>query len=562
MPDNIFNRRAFLIGAGASVFAGSIISPFAAAAQSMARANIIYRNGRVWTGLPAAPWSDAVAISGRYIVAIGEVAARALALPSTQIVDLQGAMVVPGMMDTHTHFVMGSRMLTQVDLLAVKTRDDFKNALAKGAAALPAGKWLEGSGWDEQRWGDDLPDRAWIDAVTPGTPVAIYRTDGHNLFVNSLALKLAGIDRNTPDPSGGTIVRRPDGEPTGVLRDNAMDAVNKVIPPPSEAEIDRAVQLGIAAGLSRGTTMVHGADMDWVTFDAFRRLRAKGDTGMRLYPSVWAKDHAKLAALIAKEGRGDDWLRWGLVKAMADGALGSRTAYMDKPFANDPTNSGFLIQPMEEMQAWCEGANRDGLQVEVHAIGTKAVDETLDMFDAIAAKNGPRDRRFKVEHAQHINPGSISRFAKSGVIASMQPYHAIDDGRWAAGPLGPDRIDGSWPFRSLIDAGATVAFGSDWPVAPLDPLGGIEAAVRRVTTDGKGMFGPGQRITLGEALRCYTANAAYAGFVEGKLGTIEPGKLADFVVLDRDLFAVTPENIAATKVLRTIVDGKERYTHA
>ena len=559
---SIFNRRDFLVGSGAGVLAGLLIAPANAVVRGgrALAATRIYRNARVWTGVRSHPWSDAVALRGNRIIAIGEHASRSLARPSTQMIDLGGALVVPGMMDNHTHFIAGSQMLTEIDLLAVKTRQQLVDTVAKGAAALKPGRWLEGSGWDEQRWGGELPNRSWIDPVTPNTPVSIGRTDGHNIFANSVALKLAGIDRNTPDPAGGRIVRDASGEPTGVLRDNAMDLVTKVIPAWSDADIDSAVQLGIKNALSRGTTQVHGADMDWITFDALRRARARGETGLRFYPSVWAKHWETLADIIRREGRGDDWVRWGIVKAMCDGALGSRTAYMDRPFANDPSNSGLLIQPIAEMQSWCEGADRAGLQVEVHAIGTKAVDLTLDMFRAIAARNGPRDRRSRIEHAQHINPGSIPRFRAQGVIASMQPYHAIDDGRWAAGPLGPDRINGSWAFRSLLDSGATLTFGSDWPVAPVDPLGGIEAAVRRVTTDGKGVFGPAQRITVAEALHAYTAANAYGGFQERKLGTLEPGKLADLVVLDSDIFRIDPERIGATRVLRTIVDGKERYT--
>lgn len=558
---DMLHRRDFLICGGASGLAGLFIAPANAVVRGGRglAATTIYRNARLWTGVRSHPWSDAIALSGNRIVALGERASRSLARRNTRVIDLHGALVVPGMMDNHTHFVMGSKMLTQVDLLSVKTRQQLVDTLAKGASALRPGRWLEGFGWDEQRWGGELPHRSWIDAVTPSTPVSISRTDGHNIFVNSLALKLAGIDRNTPDPDGGKIVRDASGEPTGILRDNAMDLVTKVIPAWSDADIDAAVQLGIKSALSRGTTQCHGADMDFVTFDALRRARAKGETGLRFYPSVWAKDWEKFAEIIRREGRGDDWVRWGIVKAMADGALGSRTAYMDKPFANDPTNSGLLIQPIAEMRGWCEGADRAGLQVEVHAIGTKAVDLTLDMFAAIARKNGPRDRRPRIEHAQHINEGSIARFGKHGVIASMQPYHAIDDGRWAAGPLGPDRINGSWAFRSLLDSGATLTFGSDWPVAPVDPLGGIEAAVRRITTDGKGVFGPAQRITVAEALHAYTAANAFAGFQERKLGTLAPGKLADFVVLDSDIFRVAPDRIAATRVLRTVVDGKERY---
>lgn len=558
---NTLNRRDFLIGTGVGVLAGLVGAPANALARGpRGPATAIYRNARIWTGTPSKQWSDAIAFHGNRIVALGDRASRSLATRRTQVIDLAGALVVPGMMDNHTHFIAGSKALTQIDLLAVKTRQQFIDTVARGAAALPSGRWLEGWGWDEQRWGGELPDRRWIDAVTPNTPVSIGRTDGHNIFVNSLALKLAGIDRNTADPVGGTILRDANGEPTGILRDNAMDLVTKVIPAWSDADVDAAVQLGISAALARGTTQCHGADMDWITFDALRRARAKGETGLRFYPSVWAKDWKKLADIIRREGRGDDWVRWGIVKAMADGALGSRTAYMDKPFANDPANRGLLIQPVAEMQSWCEGADRAGLQLEVHAIGTKAVDLTLDMFAAIARKNGPRDRRSRIEHAQHINLGSIPRFRRQGVIASMQPYHAIDDGRWAAGPLGPDRINGSWAFRSLLDSGATVTFGSDWPVAPVDPLGGIEAAVRRVTTDGKGMFGPSQRITVAAALRAYTSANAFAGFQEAKLGSLMPGKLADLVVLDSDIFRVAPDGIAKTRVLRTIVDGKERYS--
>jgi len=558
---DVLHRRDFFIGVGAGLFAGLVSGPANAVMRgsSALAATTVYRNAKVWTGVRSRPWTDAIALSGNRIVAIGDRASRSLARRNTRLVDLGGAVVVPGMMDNHTHFISGSKMLTQVDLLSVKTRQQLVDTLAKGAAALAPGKWLESAGWDEQRWGGELPNRAWIDPVTPNTPVSISRTDGHNLFVNSLALKLAGIDRNTPDPDGGTIVRDAAGEPTGVLRDNAMDLVNRVIPAWSDADIDAAVQLGIRSALARGTTQCHGADMDWITFDALRRARARGETGLRFYPSVWAKHWEKLAEIIRREGRGDDWVRWGIVKAMADGALGSRTAYMDKPFANDPSNSGLLIQPTAEIHGWCEGADAAGLQVEVHAIGTKAVDLTLDMFAAVARKNGPRDRRSRIEHAQHINPGSISRFGKEGVIASMQPYHAIDDGRWAAAPLGPDRIEGSWAFRSLLNSGATVTFGSDWPVAPVDPLGGIEAAVRRVTTDGKGVFGPDQRINVAEALHAYTAANAFGGFQERKLGTLAPGKLADLVLLDSDIFRVAPERIGQSRVLRTIVDGKERY---
>jgi predicted amidohydrolase YtcJ len=298
--------------------------------------------------------------------------------------------------------------------------------------------------------------------------------------------------------------------------------------------------------------------MDWVTFDALRRARAKGETGLRFYPSVWAKDWAKLAGIIRREGRGDDWVRWGIVKAMADGALGSRTAFMDKPFANDPRNSGLLIQPVAEMQAWCEGADRAGLQVEVHAIGDRANAELLGIFERVAKKNGPKDRRFRIEHAQHLRSGDVPRFAGLGVVASMQPYHAVDDGRWAEKRIGLERCRTTYAFRSLLKSGATLVFGSDWDVAPLSPLAGIDAAVNRRTLDGKNPEGwiPEQKIAVADALRAYTSSAAWAAFEETDKGTLTEGKLADFVVLSRDPLSIPKLELDSIKVEATVVGGK------
>ena len=558
----MISRRGFVATLGSGIaLAGCGRRNLGAASLTTPGANTIYKNGRIWTGVAGAPWTDALTVAGDRIVALGK---SALASRSARIVDLQGALVIPGFMDNHTHYTIGSAALTQVDLVSVKSKQAFIDAIGVAVRKVKPGKWLEGFGWDAVRLGGELPMRQWVDAVTGDTPISLSRSDGHSKFLNSAALRLAGIDRNTPTPAGGTILRDAKGEATGILSDNALALVERVIPPPSDAEVDEAVRLGIKRALSRGITQVHGCDLDWSAYHSFRRLRANGEPGIRFNSFVPIQDWERMAAIVRSEGRGDDWVRWGGVKAYVDGSLGSRTAFMDAPFADDPHNHGLLRQSRETLQAWVDGADAAGLQVAAHAIGTAANELALDIFAATAAKNGARDRRFRIEHVQHLAARSIPRFKAQGVIASMQPYHAIDDGRWAAGPLGPDRLEGSWAARSLLDAGATVTFGSDWPVAPLDPLTGIEAAVLRRTTDGKHPDGfvPSQKISVAESLSAYTAANAYAGFQEDRLGTIKPGNLADFVVLADDILKIDPARIAKTEVLRTVVGGVERFTSA
>ena len=420
---------------------------------------------------------------------------------------------------------------------------------------------MQGGSWDAELWGGELPDRSWIDPVTPDTPVAVQRLDLHMLALNSLALKLAGIDRDTPEVPGGVIVRDKQGNPTGILKAAAMDLVKRAIPAPTEADRETAVRKGIAHGLSKGVTQVHTTELDWKTHDALRRLRAKGETDMRFYSFLPLQDWAKVKALVDAEGRGDDWLRWGGLKLQYDGSLGSRTAMFYQPYDDAPDTKGIPIHKRADVQQWTDAADAAGLQITIHAIGDKANDEALDIFAAAAAKNGPRDRRFRIEHAQHLAPAAIARFARQQVIASMQPYHAIDDGRWAIQRVGAERLKGTYAFKSLLDAGAKVAFGSDWPVAPLDPLTGVAAAVLRQTIDGANPGGwlPEQKLTMAQALHAYTATNAYAGFQDDRIGRIAPGMLADFVVMDADLFAIDPARTGSTKVLHTIVNGTERF---
>jgi predicted amidohydrolase YtcJ len=397
--------------------------------------------------------------------------------------------------------------------------------------------------------------------VTPGTPVAVARTDQHMMLLNSLALKLAGINRDTVAPPGGVILKDEHGEPSGIIKDKAIELVERAIPAPSDAQIDAAIRKGVEYGLSLGITQVHVKEFDWVTHHSLRRLRSQGETDMRFYSYVPLQDWRQLDKLVSEEGRGDDWVRWGGLKGFIDGSLGSRTALFHEPYTDAPDTSGITMVGLDDLLEWILAGDRHGHQVAVHAIGDKANDLLLDMYAVAIGQNGIRDRRFLIEHAQHVRPDHISRFAELSVIPSMQPYHAIDDGRWAVDRIGPQRLRGTYAFKSILDTGARLSFGSDWPVAPLDPLAGIEAAVLRSTLDGAHPDGwlPEEKLPVEAALSAYTIANAYAGFQEERLGMIASGMIADFVVLSDDLFAIDPKRITETQVLRTVVDGEVRF---
>lgn len=548
--------RRHLLGAGAAALLGP-----RAAWSADAPLDVAYVNAAIWTGLPGAPRADAVGLVGSRIAAVGAAAVKRATGKSTRVVDLGGAFMTPGVIDCHTHFTRASFMISQASLRSAATPAEFTRRVGDAARALAPGEWLEGGNWDNDLWGGELPSRAWIDPVTPNTPVAVIRYDLHMLVLNSVALKLAGIDRNTPDVPGGVIERDARGEPTGIIKDAAKALVLRAIPARTEAQVEAAIRKGIALGLSKGVTQVHCPELDWDTLNAVRRMRGKGETDLRFYVFTPLRDWDKTAALVKEEGFGDDWVRWGAAKAQYDGSLGSRTALFYEPYLDDPSTRGIQVTKLEDLRAWVRGADAAGLNVAVHAIGDEANDEALDVMAEVARLNPPRDRRFRIEHAQHLSPQALGRFAKQGVIASVQPYHAIDDGRWAIKRIGAERLTRTYAFHTLLAGGARVCLGSDWPVAPLDPLTGLDAAVLRETLDGRNPQGwyPEQRISLEQALAGYTRDAAYAGFAENRMGTIAAGYLADLVVWDRDLFAVDPHRIKESKVLKTVVDGRERY---
>jgi len=553
-----FSRRGF-IGAGIGMGAGLLVSRASWAAG--AELDTAYVNGRLWTGVKGAIRSDALGVIGNRIAAVGNAAVKAGIGRKTKVIDLGGAFVMPSFTDGHTHFLRGSATLSQPSLRDAATPAEFTRRVAAAAKALPKGDWLRGGAWDEQLWGGELPTKAWIDAVTPDTPVAVERLDLHMYLCNSLALKLAGITRDTPDPQGGVIVRDAKGEPTGIVKDGAKDLIERAIPALSDAQIDRILDEGVAYALSKGVTQVHVTELDWVTHKALRRRRTSNPLPMRFYSFVPLKDWEKMAAEVKADGRGDDWVRWGAMKGLMDGSLGSRTALFKQAYSDDPATHGIALDPPEKMEEWIRGADAAGLHITTHAIGDLANSELLDIYARVARANRPWDRRFRIEHAQHLSPADIPRFAQQGVLASVQPYHAIDDGRWAVKRIGEARLRGTYAFRSLIDSGAHVNFGSDFPVAPIDPLTGVAAAALRETIDGANPGGwlPQERTTVEQALTAYTAGNAYAGFQEDRLGVLKPGMIADFAVLDRDLVDEDPEKITSTKVLRTVVDGKQRF---
>lgn len=514
-------------------------------------------NARIWTGVAARPWAEALAVdSAGRISAVGTTA-QITRLGAITTIDASRQMVVPGFIDAHVHFVDGGFALSSVQLREARTKEDFIVRIRDYARTLPRGAWILNGDWDHTNWGGELPRRDWIDSVTPDNPVWVNRLDGHMNLANSAALTAARLSGTVPDVVGGEIVRDASGELTGVFKDNAGGLVARVVPSAPAALADRALDTAMAYVASYGVTSVHNMG-SWGDLAVFERARTAGRLRTRLYAVTPLEEWPQLRDTIAARGRGDDWLRIGGLKGFVDGSLGSHTAAMFDGFTDNPSDKGFFVTPAESLYARTSGADKAGLQVLVHAIGDRAIATQLDIFERVARENGPRDRRFRLEHAQHIGPRDMGRFARLGVIASMQPYHAIDDGRWAEKVIGADRASRTYAFRSLLDAGASLAFGSDWFVAPPKPMEAIYAAVTRRTLDEANPNGwvPAQKIAVEEALRAHTRGSAFASFEEANRGTLAIGMLADFAILERDITALPVIEIRTVRVMRTVVGGR------
>jgi hypothetical protein len=533
-----------------------------AACARQQKADLVLLNANVWTGNPQQPKASALAVLNGTIAAVGHAdEIKRWVSQDTRSFDAGGRLVLPGFIDAHTHFVSAGRNLLSIDLRNCANEQEFLDKLKAHVATLPAGRWIIGGNWDHERtFGGVLPSRHMIDGITPNHPVAISRTDGHMLLANSLALKLAKINVDTRVPSGGVIVKdHKTGKPTGILKDAAMNLIDAVIPAPSPEELDDALAAAMKHAAERGVTSIHDM-LAWQDWGAYVRASKNDKLTIRVR-AYFAISTWRQVDSLRNVTTSNDWLRVSGLKGFVDGSLGSSTALMCAPFSDDSTNSGTFVSdwfPDGVMKQRVKSADSLGLQIAVHAIGDSANKVMLNIYEEVAHENGAKDRRFRIEHAQHLRPQEVSRFAELGVMPSMQAYHAIDDGRWAEKRLGPERSKTTYAFHSLVDAGANLAFGSDWDVAPLDPLLGIYAAVTRRTLDGAHPEGwvPEQKISVEEAVRCYTVNNAYAEFAEKDKGSLQTGKWADFIVLSDDIFSIDPEQIQNVKVTMTVVGGK------
>ena len=523
---------------------------FTACSNHTVEADTLLYNAVVWTGNSAQPMAESFAIQGDSIIAIGtqEVMKKYIG-KNTKTINAQGRFVV--------HLLMGGNSLLNVELRDANTKEIFSERITSFAKTLQKGSWIVEGNWDHTLWGGELPNKEWIDNDTPNNPVAIYRLDGHMILTNAEALKIAGRDQNTPDVTNGEIVRNSDGTPTGILKSEAMYLVLNKIPALTNKVKKEAIKSAQEYLLSNGVTSIHDVD-SLGSFQIIKELYRERALKIRVYnanPINQWKEVTKGTSLDTT------WYKKGLLKGFVDGSLGSHTAAFKNAYSDKPTDKGIFINSIQGLYENAVQADAKNLQVTIHAIGDRANESLLDMYERIIQKSNLKDRRFRIEHAQHLDKKDIQRFASLKVIASMQPYHAIDDGRWAEELIGPERIKTTYAFNSLIKAGTVVAFGSDWPVSPASPLFGIYAASTRRTLDHKHPEGwvESEKITVEQALNAYTKNAAFSSFDDKIKGTLAVGKLADFVLLETNILKIHPNEIKNVKVIATYVGGKKMY---
>ncbi len=527
-------------------------------------ADLVVINARIWTGNPRAPEAEAIAVVRDRLIVVGSNKDAAQRVgPQTRLIDAQGRRVIPGLIDCHIHIVGGGLTLDRLNLRDTASKEDFIARITKAAGEHSLGEWVLGGRWSAESWTSvEQPQKEWIDPGTGDVPVFLQRMDGHQALANSAALKLAGIDANGPaDPPGGEIERDLiTHEPTGILKDDAMALVDRHIPPVSDDRRDAALLKAMRHANSRGLTGVH--DMSGLEdLACFERVCATGKASLRIRSFIMVSDWQPQFET-AERFKNDEWVTVAGFKGYMDGSLGSRTACMFDPYddvAADETNPTGLLSaqatPPSRIQDDIVQADMQGYQIVVHAIGDRANSLLLDGYAMAVDANPKRDRRHRVEHAQHLRAGDINRFASQGIIASMQPLHKADDARYAEKAIGFSRCRTSYAYRELLDAGAVVCFGSDWPVVSLNPMRGLAAAVTALTMDGD-VWMPHQSISVEDALRSYTSRAAYAGYAETEMGTLEVGKLADLVILDADLLTVEPQKLEDIRPKTTIVGGK------
>jgi predicted amidohydrolase YtcJ len=530
------------------------------------KAGLAIINGKVWTVDKKMPSAQAIAIKDDKIIFVGsndEV--KKLTDKNTRIIDAEGKLILPGFIDDHTHFSYGGSQLLGINLRDAATEEEFAKRIKEYADKYP-GKWITGGDWDHELWtGANLPYKELIDKYTPNTPVFVSRFDGHMALANSCALKIAGIDKSTPSQKGGTIVKDPKtGEPTGILKDEAMGLVNIKIPNATREEKTKYIEEALNHAATLGITSIQDvSSLEDVSI--YRELEKTGKLTLRLYCRIPIEQYKTLLTqktIIDKES--NSFIKMGVLKAFADGSVGSSTALFFEPYLQDTTTRGLAMEMLQngELEKLSIECDKNKYQISIHAIGDSANSAVLDIFEKIVKENPSWDRRFRIEHAQHLHPKDFKRYKDLNVIASAQPYHCIDDGCWVIKRIGKERCKTTYAFKTFLENGITLCFGSDWTVAPLSIVEGIYAAVTRRTLDNKNPDGwfPEQKISVEDAIKCYTINNAYASFEENIKGSITPGKLADLVMLEKDILTIDPVKIRDAAVSMTMVGGKIVYT--